>query len=196
MTPDFDELINEGDSPEEIAELRQVHDLLVSASPPPTLTAPPRRAPRVRRTFRGRPSGRGWTVAALGFAAAASAVIGIAIGSTLGPTGFRSGFTRPMHGVGEAVGASALIRVGKEDTNGNRPLQVTVHRLPALAEGRWYELYLTRKGKAVVPCGIFQTGGSGSARVTMNAPADLAEYDGWVVTARAPGHQARVLLTT
>ena len=48
MTPDFDELIGDEGSLEEREELRQVHELLVSASPPPSLDRPPRRAPRIQ----------------------------------------------------------------------------------------------------------------------------------------------------
>ena len=89
-----------------------------------------------------------------------------------------------------------MIKVGKEDANGNRPLLMSVRALPAISKGDWYRLYLTKKGKPVVLCGIFRTGHSGNAQVSMNAPADLAEYDGWIVTAIAPGHPPRVLLTT
>ena len=72
---------------------------------------------------------------------------------------------------------------------------MSVHSLPALSKG-WYTLYLTSKGKPMVPCGVFETGTSGAARVEMNAPAGLGEYDGWIVTSIVPGHPARVLLTT
>jgi len=191
MTPDFDELVGDDGSPEERDELRGVHELLVSASPPPPLDPPLRRSPRIHSL-----SPRSWTIAAAGLAAAAAVAIGIGIGSTLEPGGFQTGFTRPMHGVGSGTAASALIKVGKEDGNGNRALLMNVRGLPALSRGAWYELYLTKKGKPVVPCGIFQTGPSGNAQVSMNAPADLAEYDGWIVTAVAPGHRPRVLLST
>ena len=33
-----------------------------------------------------------------------------------------------MHGVGPATAASALIKVGKEDANGNRPLRMRYKR--------------------------------------------------------------------
>jgi hypothetical protein len=100
-----------------------------------------------------------------------------------------------MHGVGPAAAASAVVRVGRQDGSGNRTLRMTVHSLPPLRKG-WYTLYLTEKGKPLVACGAFRTGPSGSADVSMNAPADLAEYDGWIVTAAVPGRPTRVLLTT
>lgn len=192
MTPDFDELIGAEGSRDELDEMRRVHDLLVSASPPASLDHHLRRAPRIRSLVP-----RSWATTALGLATALSLVIGVAIGYTAGQSrGFQTGFTRPMHGVGSAAAASALIRVGKEDENGNRPIRMSVQTLPTLPNGAWYELYLTKKGKPVVACGIFQTGRNGSALVSMNAPADLAEYDGWIVTALVPGHSTRVLLST
>ena len=191
MTPDFDELVGDEGSREERDELLRVHELLLSATPPPSLNPPPRRPFRVRSLIP-----RSWAIGAVGLAAVALVAIGLAVGSTLGSGGFQTGFTRPMHGLGSATAASALIKVGKEDGNGNRPLLMSVRALPPLSKRAWYELYLTRKGRPVVACGIFETGRSGSAQVSMNAPADLAEYDGWIVTALTPGHPPRVLLST
>jgi hypothetical protein len=197
VRPDFDELIGDEVSADELESLRQVHELLVSASPPPSLRRRPSRVERVRALI---PRSR--ALVAVGFAAAASLAVGLAVGFAIGHGGgFQNDFTRSMHGVGAASAASASIRVGEEDASGNRPLEMSIRALPTLSGGGWYELYLTRKGKPVVPCGIFQTGASGSARVRMNAPADLAEYDGWIVTALVPGHplpsrSSNVLLTT
>jgi hypothetical protein len=191
MTPDFDELVGDEGSAEEREELRRVHELLVAATPPPSLDRQPRRS---RRTYLSIP--RASVLGAVGLAAAASIAIGLAIGSAIGPGGFQTGFTRPMHGLGSAAAASALIKVGKEDGNGNRPLLMSVRALPTLPKGTWYKLYLTKKGKPVVLCGLFQTGRSGNAHVHMNAPADLEEYDGWIVSAVSPGGAPRVLLST
>ena len=45
----------------------------------------------------------------------------------------------------------------------------------------------------MLACGTFRTGSAGAASVTMDAPGELAEYGGWIVTA---GHDPRVLLST
>jgi hypothetical protein len=188
MTPDFDELIGAGGSAEEREELRAVHELLLSASPPPAPAKALRRAPRARLWLTRR-----WAIAG---AAAVSVAAGLAVGYGAGTSGgFQAGIIRPMHGVGPTAAASAVIRVGDEDSSENRPLLMNVRSLPPLQKG-WYELYLTKKGKPVVPCGIFQTGPAGAAEVTMNAPADLAEYDGWIVTAVVAGHTGPALLST
>ena len=192
MTPDFDDLIGSEGTPEELAELRRMHELLASADPPPALTQPIARVPRVRRHH-----GRAWAGAAVGLAAAFAAAFGVASGFVFEPGGeFHTGFARPMHGVGTARAARALIQVGREDGNGNRPLEFTVKSLPALSRDGWYELYLTDHGKLAVPCGVFHTGRLGTAHVRMNAPSDLEEYDGWVVTAAGETGPSGVLLST
>jgi hypothetical protein len=192
MRPDFDDIVGTDGSPEELAELRGIHELLLAADPPPALRERAQRVPRAKPFVR-----RSWAVAALGFAAvAASLATGLAIGLAAGHEGdSRQGFVRPMHGVGAAAAANAVIRVGSQDSSGNRTLRISVHSLPPLSRGL-YTLYLTRKGKPMVACGVFETGSSGTARVNMNAPADLGEYDGWIVTAAVPGQPSRVLLTT
>jgi hypothetical protein len=131
----------------------------------------------------------------LGIAAAASAALALGL-ALLEGSGSDTIAARSMHGVGSAAAASALIQIGNNDRDGNRPLELTVQGLPALPHNRWYELYLTRKDKPKILCGIFQTSRSGSARVSMNAPADLNEYDGWIVVASNLDGAKRVLLTT
>jgi hypothetical protein len=193
MTPDFNELVGDQDSGDDLESLRRVHDLLVSADPPPSpiigrMARTPRVGPRVPRPR---------MAAALSFATAASVAIGLALGYTLGHgDGFQTAFSRPMHGIGTASAASAQIDVGRQGEAGNRTLEMTVRSLPKLAHRGWYELYLTKKGKPLLPCGTFETTSSGNARVTMNLPGDVTEYDGWNVTAVMPGHPPRVLLTT
>jgi hypothetical protein len=190
VKPDFFDLVGDEGTPEELEELRHVHELLLSASPPPELARPPR--PRRVRSLT-----RSWGAGVVAFAATCAAVIGLASGYAFGHhSGFQAGAVRSMHGLGADHAASAVIRVGKEDPNGNRPIQVSVKSLPAAANNGWYELYLTKKGKLEVPCGIFRTGASGQAHVNMNAPADLEEYDGWVVTTVPAGPAPHVLLTT
>jgi hypothetical protein len=191
-TPDFDDIVGTEGSPEELAELRQVHNLLLSAEAPPALPERLRRSPRRRPAFT-----RWWGAAALGFAAVlASLTAGLAIGHSSGHEGdARQAFSRSMHGIGAAAAASAVIKVGRQDASGNRTLLMSVHSLPSLRRG-YYTLYLTEKGKPLVACGVFRTGPTGSANVSMNAPSDLAEYDGWIVSAMVPGRPSRVLLTT
>ena len=89
-----------------------------------------------------------------------------------------------------------MIRVGARGRERQPPDRDERPLAPAPAHGSWYELYLTKKGKLEVPCGIFRTGAPDRAQVEMNAPADLEEYDGWVVTTVPAGPAPHVLLTT
>jgi len=192
VSPNFDDLIDGSDSGDALEGLRRVHDLLVSASPPPPLSGRVARPPRI-----GAPARRRRIVATASLAAAASVVVGVLAGYTIGHrTGFDTAYALTMHGVGAGRDATALIDVGTQDPAGNRPLEMTVRGLPPLAKGGWYELYLTYKGKTVLPCGTFQTGAASSAQVIMNMPGTLSEHTGWIVTTRQPGKPRRVFLTT
>jgi len=183
MTRDFDELVGDGGE-HDLDDLRAVHDLLVSVNPPPSLAAPPRPASARRR---------GGVVAA---AAAAALAAAAAAGYTAGHRGtFEAAFSRSMHGVGRAAAARATIEVGPERDD-NRPLRVSISSLPAAPSDGRYELILTNHGKPVLLCGTFGADAGGDVHVTMNAPADLGEYDGWIVTLKVDGSRPRTLLTT
>jgi hypothetical protein len=196
MSPEFRDLVGEEGTPEELERLRRVHDLLVSVEPPPelprSLAKPPRSATPLR-VLRLRPR----VAAVAGLAAAAAIAIGFGIGYGVrgGGGGFSAAHVVPMHGLGRDAAAKAWIAIGNRDSDGNWALEMTVRKLPALPNGGWYELYLTKKGKPNVTCGTFRTGAA-LVRVRLTAPYDLREYDGWIVTAHVPGEHDRVLMTT
>jgi hypothetical protein len=201
MTPDFDEIVgtSEDESPVEVAELRRVHDLLASATPPPELSPrlarPPRVGPAPTRRLRRRPR----LVAAVGAGLAAATALAVAFGAGYGINGgpgFQTSFTRSMRGVAPLTSASATIEVGRRDASGNWPLQMTVRGVPALPPRGWYDLYLTEHGKRGPLCGTFRAGAATITRVRMSTPYPLDETSGWVVTATVPGQGQRVLLTT
>jgi hypothetical protein len=196
VSPGFEDIVGDDAeaTPEELAGLRHVHELLLTASPPPTLTRRLRRPPRApRRT--PLPRGRMRGVLLVAATAVAAAAFGIGYGLGHGG-GFQTSFSATMHGVGRLSAASAWIGVGHQDASGTWPLEMTVHGLPKLPGNAWYELYLTRRGKPDVLCGIFRTGTAPVTKVQLNAPSDLDEYTGWVVTRAGAGHGRRVLLTT
>ena len=146
--PDFDDIVGTEGSPEELAELRQVHNLLLSAEPPPELPEA-----RRKKALRRRPAFvRTWAAAAFGFAAVlASLTAGLAIGRTFGHSGeAHQAFSRTMHGIGTAAAASAVIKVGSQDASGNRTLRMAVHSLPSLRHG-YYTALSDREGPASRP---------------------------------------------
>jgi hypothetical protein len=196
VTPGFDEIVGSDEelTAEELAGLRQVHELLVSATPPPALS---RRLARPRRLRRRPRLARRRLGPALVFAVAAATAAAFAIGYSVGHRpGFQTAYSQTMHGVGQLAGASAWIGVGRRDASGNWPLEMTVHGLPRLPASAWYDLYLTKKGKPDVLCGSFRTAAGSVTRIRLNAPSDLGEYTGWIVTVGHPGPGHPVLLTT
>jgi hypothetical protein len=199
----FDDLVDrDGLSSGEEERLRRVHELLVQAGPPPDLppglerppTAPPAEPEVVQFPLLPR---RRWPLVAV--AAAALVVLAFGGGYLTGntkqkPTAFATKRVVPMHG-GNAL---ALLRVAPKDSAGNWPMELEVNNLPTQKDPHaYYELWLSRKGKAIAPCGTFRV----NARTTtlrLSVPYDFKRFDGWIVTRQDAGkHEpGPVVLTT
>lgn len=198
----FDDLVDrEGLPPDEEARLRRVHELLVQAGPPPDL--PP--------SLEGPPSAlaggevvqfpllprRRWSLAAV--AAVALVLLGFGGGYLVGhaktkATAFATKRAVPMHG----RNALALLRLAPRDGAGNWPMLLEVNNLPTQKDPRaYYELWLTRDGKPVAPCGSFRVNAR-TTTVRLSVPYDFGGYDGWVVTRQAARQHTPgpVVLTT
>jgi hypothetical protein len=185
--PDFRELVGDDLPEQERARLERVHELLVTAGPPPELPpalVEPDLDPR-DENVEFLPKRRA------GFVLGIAAAVGVA--AFLG--GFLAGrhkepftevFKVPMTGTAQAANSSATIHVGKADVAGNWPLKVTVRGLKALPKGQYYEMFLTRASKPVATCGTFRIAQSGDS-VRLNAPYNFRSFDGWVVTLERPG---------
>ncbi len=197
--PDFRDLVGNDLSDLERARLERVHDLLVEAGPPPELPPSLVEAPR---TGAQSPSWlpRRRLGAALSLAAA------IALVAFLG--GYVAGLNKndfdPTREVAMQAtaagprGASALIELGTADEVGNWPMVVKVRGLPRLSGRAYYELFLTRDGKPVAPCGGFNVK-QGTTTLEFTVPYSLKRFDGWAVTVVDPSKdesRGPVLLTT
>jgi hypothetical protein len=197
----FEDLVGGDDlTPEEEAKLGRVHDLLVRAGPPPDLPptlehpAEPTEAEIVQFPLLPR---RRW--AALAVAAVIVLLAGFGGGYLVGhskskPAEFAARRVIAMHG----QQALAVIRLAKRDSVGNWPMQFEVTGLPTQHNPRaYYELWATRDGKAVAPCGSFRVHGK-TTRVRFSVPYEFHRFDGWVVTVQPAGmHKpGRVVLTT
>jgi hypothetical protein len=195
--PDFHELLNGEDlSPEERARLERVHELLLEAGPPPELTpalAEPETAePEMPLQLPRRRTG---AVLALAAAIALIAFLGGFLAGRRGES-FPTLRSIPMHGTGLAQNASATLDLGKLEEGGNWPLRVVVRGLKPLPQPGYYEMWLTNHGKPVATCGTFSVG-TGESTVRLNAPYNLRNYDGWVVTREVPRSGAHpIVLTT
>lgn len=205
MTPDFEELVGSDLDAEERARLQRAHDLLVAAGAPPELPpslAEPRAVqPEVVTPFFNRR--RNATIAVLAAALAAAA---FGIGYLTGQNGNGNGFAEKsrvvMHGTSSAPsGAIGSIALGNKDDAGNWQMLVRISNLKKLSRGAYYTLWLTRKGRAVVPCGSFLVATSerdSTTEVRFTVAYKLKNFDGWVVTEQKRGQHepGRVLLKT
>jgi hypothetical protein len=206
-SPEFEELVDQVEDPEERERLRHVHELLVQAGPPPELSpalatiAPPEDAAVAAEDegdFAWLPRRR--LGAGLVFAAAVlAATFGLgylAGGSDSGETTAGVQIARSVALTGEG-NASAVVNVGRRDADGNWPMILTVHGLPPLTQGDYYVLALAKKGKPIVTCGTFNVSSRGQRTVRMSAAYDLKGFDGWVVTHYdAKTHDERPVLWT
>lgn len=195
--PDFAELVGEDLAPEERQRLERVHDLLVTAGPPPELPPSllqPDLDPREESAVTFLPRRRTGLVLGLAAALALIAFVGGFVAGRVRQPSFPTVTSVPMHGAGLASSASATIDIGEKDSNGNWPLKVVVHNLKPLPKGQYYEMFLTRHGKRAATCGTFRLSSGDSVR--LNTPY-LHGFDGWVVTLERPGSERHpIVLTT
>ena len=185
---EFDDLVDiEGLGPEEEARMRRVHDLLVQAGPPMDLPPALDRAPDPHQAevvpFPLMPRRR-WV--------ATRADRGVARGDRVRrrlpararevvPVDVRDEARRLMHG----SSALAVIRLGDRDKAGNWPMEFQVTGLARQANpAAYYELWLTRDGKPVAPCGSFRVNAD-TTTVRLSVPYKSPSFDGWVVTSTA-----------
>lgn len=195
---DFFDLVGDEGTPEELEQLRRAHDLLIAAGPPPEL--PPRLAEApgaVGRNTAWLPRRRRGAAAVL---AAGVVAVAFGIGFIVGDRGSgefpHKGSPIAMHGLGTTSSARGSVLIGERDEVGNWPLLVRVSGLKPLAKGKWYELYLTRKGKPVAYCGSFSAQKTGRTTVHFSVPYRLKGFDGWIVTDSSKPRAQQVLLTT
>lgn len=198
--PDLDELV--GDLPGgERERLERVHTLLVQAGPPPELSPELAAGPDMLVTYRARRSGRRKRRALL-LLAAALAVAAVFFGGYVtghdanGDSTFAAGRVIELRPTAAAPDAVASLVIGKADAGGNWPMRLVARKLPELPERGYYEVFLTRNGKPVAPCGSFVVR-DGRGIAYLNAPYEL-KGAGWVVTIQRPGDRkpGRVVLST
>jgi hypothetical protein len=190
--PDFDELMEGVENPEERDRLRRVHELLVASGPPPELSAAlaSPQSPLAEDDVQDEwlPQRRLGAGLLVGFAALAAAFgIGYLVGDRE-PAGRPTANPAPA---GQVISlrpsdqnntAGASIRLGRRGTDGNWPMTLTVRGLDHLSAGNYYALALTKKGRPVVTCGTFNVSPSGATTIRMIAAYELKNFDGWVIT--------------
>lgn len=191
--PEFEDLVDGTEQPEDDARLRRVHELLIEAGPPPELSPalstvrPPADTPMTdedERDLSWMPRRRlGAGIVLAGAVVAAVFGLGYLAGGSDSNDGETAGIqivrTASLTGKGDATG---VVNVGGRDRAGNWPMIVTVRGLTPLTRGDYYVLALSKQGKPVVTCGTFNVADRGQRTLRMTAAYDLKGFDGWVVT--------------
>lgn len=184
--PEFGDVVDDDSlTPAEAERYRRVHDLLVSAGPPPDLPAALVEAPALRGRVIALSPRR---IAAAASAAAALAAAAFALGFLVADQ--RPGFETsrgPVVMRGNSDAAIATLRIGRVDAGGNWPVLLEVSGLPPLTlPGATYELVLVRENELGPTCGSFVVDGE-TTEVAMNVPWNLRRWSGWVIVRRDPG---------
>jgi hypothetical protein len=187
-------------SAEERDRLQRVHELLLQAGPPvelpPELDKPVGAPEAEVIPFPLLPQRRVGAAVLLAAAVAAATFVG---GFVWGhakakPASLAAERIVSMHG----QGALAVLKVGNRDSGGNWPMEMSVSGLPEqTTRTAYYELWLTRKGEPMLPCGTFRVN-SKTTTVRLSVPYSFKHVSGWVVTVQSPGapEPGRVVLTT
>jgi hypothetical protein len=189
--PDFDELVGAEAAPEERDRLRRVHDLLVTAGPPPELTPRVESGPTLGMTLGGRSPRRLQRRVAL-LAAAIVVLLLVFLGGYIAGNGNDDSISGArvltLRGTSLAPTALASLRIDAVDSAGNWGMRLSAVGLPKLPVRAYYEVFVLRNGKIWAPCGSFVVRDSRTGiSVPLNAPYDLRRGDSWVVTRQAPG---------
>lgn len=207
--PDFDELLEGVESPEERDRLRRVHDLLVAAGPPPELSPalagpPPTPAPEEEdHDVSWMPPRRLGAVLLVGAALLGGA---FGFGYIAGDRGSSEAVPEPpaqqatrvidLRPADQSNTAGATIRLGRKGADGNWDMAVTVRGLDHLEGGDYYTVSLLKRGRPVVTCGTFNVLPAGATTVEMVAAYDLKRFDGWAITLYdVQSRDERVLMT-
>jgi hypothetical protein len=192
--PDFDDLVGREVPAEERARLERAHNLLIQAGPPPELSpeldAVPWPDDALGPVF-GRRGKRRTRPMLLAAAIATALVVGLLVGQATTSSDATSIDTRQtvrMSGTPLARNAFASLQLGAASRSGNWPMVLHVRGLPKLANGGYYDLYLTKGGVPLVSCGTFNA--AGETNVRMSAAYNLERFDknGWVIVRKTPSN--------
>jgi hypothetical protein len=187
--PRFEDLVGDDLGVAERERLERVHDLLVTAGPPAELPPHLERGPSLGMTLVGRRMRKQRRIMLLAAALCVLALVflgGYLAGNRGG--GLGSAHALQLRGTAAAPKALASLVVQEADAAGNWPMRLSVTGLPELPRHGYYEVFLSRNGSPLLPCGGFVVKNQNAAvSVQLNAPYHLRKGDTWVVTKELPG---------
>jgi hypothetical protein len=176
---DFRDLVGDDLSQEERVKLERVDRVLRS------VPAPPSEVPGSldRAVNRIGAENRRWTPWRLGAAVAlavtlAALFFGVGRWTSGGEPHYRASIQ--MKPAASNPQASALIKLGDRESNGNWKLKLQVEGLPELGGDGYYVLWLAKDGKYAATCGTFKV--RGETTIDMTVSYRLSEYDAWVIS--------------
>ena len=192
--PDFDDLVEGIESPQERERLLKVHELLLASGPPAELSPALASSPGAPPAEDEEPDVSWLPPRRLGAALLAGAAIAGAafgVGYIVGQEPADPPAAAPPAQAARVISlrppdqnntSGASIRLGQRGADGNWPMTLTVRGLDQLPRGSYYSLVLTKKGKPVVTCGTFNVASSGATTVELIAAYDLDGFDAWAIT--------------
>jgi hypothetical protein len=192
--PDFDELVGQDVPSEERARLQRAHDLLVQAGPPPELSPELDQVPWPDEALGpvfGRRKRGGRRTVLLAAAIVTAVVVGFVLGQATGTsssTSIDARETVQLRGTQLARGAAGSLALGRPDRAGNWPMVLHVNGLPKLANGGYYDLYLTKSGMPLVSCGTINARGDTVVRMSAAYNLENFDEDGWVIVRKTPAN--------
>jgi Anti-sigma-K factor rskA len=176
---DFRDLVGDDLSKEERVKLERVDRMLRSVPAPPS-EVPGSLDRAVNRIGTER---RHWTPRRLAAAVALAVTLaalsfGVGRWTTGGDPHYRASIQ--MKPAASNPRASALIKLGDRDANGNWKLRLQVDGLPELGRDDYYVLWLAKDGKYAATCGTFKA--RGDTTIDMTVSYRLSDYDAWVIS--------------
>jgi hypothetical protein len=176
---EFPDLVGDDLLPEERAKLERVDRLLRSVPAPPS-EVPGSLDRAVDRIGLER---RDWAPRRLAAAVAlavslAALFFGVGRWTTGGEPHYRASVQ--MKPAASNPQASALIKLGDREANGNWKLKLQVDGLPELGGDGYYVLWLAKDGEYAATCGSFKV--RGDTTIDMTVGYRLSEYDAWVIS--------------
>ena len=187
--PTLDDVIGAETTGEERARLRQAHEMLLEAGPPPELSPKLEAGPTLGMTLQRKRAvkRRAMLLLAATLAAVGVFLFGYAVANR-GGGGASPVLRQALKGTAVAPEAQGTLEVWNS-RDGNWPMTLSVVGLKQLAPHRYYEVYLVRHGKPWGACGTFrvQSSSPGVVTVTLTAPYTLRKGDSWVVTLPGAG---------
>ena len=194
--PEFRDLVGDDLPAEERQRLARVHELLLTAGPPPELPPSLSDAPEAEPVewhsswLMRRRVGAGFALAA------AIALVAFIGGYIVGYQKNNGDFDAARNVVLQKGPMRVVVAVAAPDSNGNRRMLVSARGLSQTARGNYYIIGMKKDGRRLVQCGTFKVGNEPLTNVRFAVGYEVEDFDRIVVAEyRHSDHSVRELLS-